>query len=282
MQLFSINTGSFKLDGGAMFGVVPKTIWSKMYSSDENNLCTWASRSLLIVVENKKILIDTGIGNKQTLGVLRHFQINPVPSLLESLKQINILPDQITDVIHSHLHFDHCGGSIDYVEGRTVPVFPNANYWVSSKQWEWANNPNKREIASFLTENILPMKECGLLKLIENDTELYSGIFLKMFDGHTSGQIIPHISYKNTKIVFMADLLPSTAHIHVPFIMSYDINALQTLKEKEEFLKEAVAKNYVLYYQHDYNNECSTIQETDKGFKVKDTFLLKDIENFVL
>ena len=280
MQLFTINTGTFKLDGGAMFGVVPKTIWNKMYPADENNLCTWALRSLLIITENKKILIDSGIGNKQIQGILKHYHINAVPNLLESLKEINISPDDITDVIHSHLHFDHCGGSIDYKDDKTIPVFPNANYWVSSKQWEWATNPNKREIASFLTENILPMKEYGLLKLIEEDTELYDGVFIELFNGHTSGQIIPHICYKNSIIVFMADLIPSTTHIHLPFIMSYDINALQSLKEKEEFLKKAVAENYVLFFQHDNYNECCTIQETEKGFRVKETFLLKDIDKY--
>jgi len=278
MQLYSIPTGNFKLDGGAMFGVVPKIMWQELYPADENNLCNWAMRCLLVVDGDRKILIDNGIGNKQDKRFLKHYHLNGDDSLEKSLSRHGFTPDDITDMVITHLHFDHCGGSVKYNNDKSKLElsFKNATYWISKKQWEWATNPNRREKASFLKENILPIQESSQLNLVEDEGEILPNIHIKMFDGHTDGQMIPHINYNGKTIVFMADLLPSTAHIPMPYIMSYDTRPLTTLKDKERFYKEALENDYVLFLEHDLFNECCTLQDTEKGARLKEKFTLEE------
>jgi glyoxylase-like metal-dependent hydrolase (beta-lactamase superfamily II) len=279
MILYPINTGNLKLDGGAMFGVVPKVIWGKLYPADENNLCNWSMRCLLIVDGDRKVLIDCGMGNKQSEKFFANYYLNGDDSLEKSLAAVGFTADDITDVILTHLHFDHCGGAVRWNDDKTDydPTFKNATYFTSKAQWEWATSPNNREKASFLKENILPIKEKGKLKLVENDCELYPGISVRIFNGHTNGQVIPFISYKGKTIVYMADLLPAAAHIPLPYIMSYDTRPLITLKEKEAFMNEAARNGYILFFEHDLYRECCTVQETEKGVRIKDSMALTEI-----
>lgn len=278
MKIFPIETGNFKLDGGAMFGVVPKVMWQKIYPSDENNLCNWAMRCLLIDTGERLILLDNGMGNKQDEKFFKNYYRNGDDSMEKSLAKFGYHANNITDVILSHLHFDHCGGSVKYNNDHTKLelAFPNAIHWASKQQWDWAINPNNREKASFLTENILPIKELAVLNLIEQDTEIYKGIKLRLFYGHTDGQMISFIEKEGKTIVFMADLLPAVAHLPLPYIMSYDTRPLITLTEKEMFLREAADKGYILFFEHDLYNECCTVQHTGKGVRVKETFKLSD------
>lgn len=278
-KLFVVETGNLKLDGGAMFGVVPKVIWNRVYPADENNLCNWAMRCLLVVDGDRKILIDNGIGNKQGERFLKHYHLNGDASLEKSLNQLGYSTGDITDMVLTHLHFDHCGGSTRYNESGQKPelTFKNATYWISSAQWEWATHPNNREKASFLEENIIPIKESGQLRLVDKETEILQGFTLKLFNGHTDGQMIPHIAYKGKTVVFMADLLPSAAHIPMPYIMSYDTRPLITLTEKEKFFAEAVAGSYVLFFEHDLYHECCTLQKTEKGIVLDRTFRLAEL-----
>ena len=278
MHLHVIETGNLKLDGGAMFGVVPKTIWNEVYPADENNLCNWAMRCLLVVDGDRKILIDNGIGDKQDEKFLKHYYLNGDASLEKSLEANGLTPDDITDMVLTHLHFDHCGGSIKKVgEDKYEPAFKNATYWISRPQWEWATQPNRREKASFLKENIFPIHESGQLKLVEKEGDLLPGISVKFYNGHTDGQMIPFIRYHDKTIVFMADLLPSAAHVPLPYVMAFDTRPLVTLKEKEDFFKEAVAGNYILFLEHDLYNECCTLIETEKGTRVKQKSKLEEI-----
>ena len=279
MKLYTINTGNLKLDGGAMFGVVPKVIWGKLYPADENNLCNWSMRCLLIIDEDRKILVDCGIGDKQGEKFFFNYYLNGDDSLDRSLAAIGFGAADITDVILTHLHFDHCGGAVRWNEDRTdyVPTFKNATYITSKAQWEWATNPNNRERASFLKENILPLMEKGRLKLVDSDCELFPGISIRIFNGHTDGQVIPFVRYKDKTIVFMADLLPSSAHIPLPYVMSYDTRPLITMKEKEVFMEEAAQHGYILFFEHDLYRECCTVQETDKGVRIKDSFALAEV-----
>lgn len=277
MKLYSIETGNLKLDGGAMFGVVPKVMWSKKYPADENNLCNWAMRCLLIVDGDRKILIDNGIGDKQDEKFLKHYYLNGDYSLESSLAKHGFTTDDITDMVLTHLHFDHCGGSIRLENGQLVPTFKNATYWTTKAQYEWATHPNRREKASFLKENIFPIQESGQLKLIEEEGEFIPNVSAKIFHGHTDGQLIPHIKYKDKSIAFMADLLPSTAHVPMPWVMSYDTKPLVTLKDKQRFFKEALEENVFLFFEHDLYNECCSIEMTEKGIKVKDTYTLKEL-----
>ncbi len=281
MKLFSIETGNFKLDGGAMFGVVPKVLWNKIYPADENNQCDWAMRSLLIDNGEHKILIDTRVGDKQGEKFLKNFGLFGDDTLIGSLAKYGYKPEDITDVIHSHLHFDHCGGTIKYDENKNlVPTFPNANLWVGKEHWYEATHANKRERASFLNENILPMQDCGKLKLIEEEGELFPDFFVKFFHGHTIGQVIPHIKYNGKWLIFGADLFPSYAHIYEPYIMGYDMNARQTLADKERFFEEAHKNNYTIFFEHDFYNECGNLRKTDRGTKINKTFSLKNfLEN---
>jgi glyoxylase-like metal-dependent hydrolase (beta-lactamase superfamily II) len=279
MKLYAINTGNLKLDGGAMFGVVPKVIWSKLYPCDENNLCNWIMRCMLIVEGDRKILIDTGIGTKQPEKFFANYHLNGESSLDSSLAMAGYTVDDITDVILTHLHFDHCGDAIRWNADKTewIPTFKNALYHVGKSHWEWATHPNNREKASFLKENILPIREKANLHLIEGDGELFPGVSVRLFNGHTEGQVIPFIRYGNSTVVFMADLLPSVAHIPLPYVMSYDTRPLLTLDEKEELLKEAALENYILFFEHDLYHECCTVAETEKGIRMKTTLTLSEL-----
>jgi glyoxylase-like metal-dependent hydrolase (beta-lactamase superfamily II) len=278
MKLIPINTGNLKLDGGAMFGVVPKVLWSKVYPCDENNLCNWSMRCLLVVDGDRKILIDNGIGDKQDEKWLKHYYLNGEDTLEGSLAIAGYKPEDITDVILTHMHFDHCGGSVKWKEDKTgyMLAFPNATYWTSRQQFDWATNPNRREKASFLKENILPIQESGHLKLVEEEGEYISNIVFKFYDGHTDGQVIPHIKYKGKTVVFAADLMPSSAHIPMPWIMAYDTRPLQTLKDRERFYAEAIDNDYILFFEHDLYHEAGIIHETEKGVRIKETGNLSD------
>lgn len=280
MKLFTINAGFFKLDGGAMFGVVPKSIWQKTNPADENNLCTWAMRCLLVQDGDRLILIDNGIGYKQDERFLKHYYLHGEDSLETSLEFHGFSKDDITDVFLTHLHFDHCGGSIERLgDGSLVPAFKNAVYWSNKAHWDWAVNPNDREKASFLKENILPIQESGKLKFIEtiDGVSFTNNIKIRFAFGHTESMMLPQISYKGKTILYMADMLPSIGHIPMPYVMSYDMFPMKTLNEKRKFFNEAVQNNYILYLEHDPINECCTLQETEKGIRVKETFKLTDI-----
>ena len=279
MQLFTINTGFFKLDGGAMFGVVPKSIWSRTNPADENNLCTWAMRCLLIENNGKLILIDNGIGNKQPDSFFKHFYLHGQDSLVKSINAVGFGLGDISDNILTHLHFDHCGGGTVYNSAKDaiVPLFNNANYWVHSHHWQWAIQPNAREKASFLTENLLPLQNHERINFIETNENTFDAIKFLYVDGHTDKQTIPYIKYKNHTIVFAADLLPSVGHIPLPYVMGYDTRPLLTMTEKEKFLLEAAENNYIIFLQHDPINECCTVQQTERGIRLKETFRLADI-----
>jgi len=278
MKLYPIETGNLKLDGGAMFGVVPKVLWQKTYPCDENNLCNWAMRCLLVVDGDRKILIDNGIGNKQDEKWLSHYYLNGEDTLENSLERAGYQPEDITDVILTHMHFDHCGGSVAWNADKTgyQLAFPNATYWTSKQQYEWATNPNRREKASFLKENIQPIQESGHLKLIEEEGEYIPNITFKLYNGHTDGQVIPHIHADGKTVVFMADLMPSAAHIPMPWIMAYDTRPLQTLHDKERFYAEAIEHNYILFFEHDLYNEVCTLIDTAKGVRVEKAGKLAD------
>jgi len=281
MKLHIIDTGKFKLDGGAMFGVVPKSLWSRTNPADENNLCTWSMRCLLIEDGDQLILIDNGIGNKQDAKFFSHYYLHGEGSLDGSLEKAGFHRNDITDMFLTHLHFDHCGGGVDYVGENKEQLelhFPNAKYWSNQEHWVWATQPNAREKASFLKENILPMQESGHLHFVPNNGKSpFSQFDMISADGHTDKQMLPKIKYKEHTIVFMADLLPSVGHIPLPYVMGYDTRPLLTLKEKEEFLNEAADHNYVLFLEHDSVNECCTVKHTEKGVRLDRTFPLKEI-----
>lgn len=283
MKIYPLNTGNFKLDGGAMFGVVPKSIWSKTNPADANNMCDWSMRSLLIEDGDRLILIDTGIGDKQSEKFFSHYYLFGDDSLHGNLKKLGFHADDITDVFLTHLHFDHCGGAIQWNKDRTgfVPVFKNATYWSTENHWKWATEPNAREKASFLSENILPIQESGQLKFIERNGNFTKNALPNMdvyfVDGHTESMMIPHINYQGKTLVFMADLLPSTGHIPLPYVMGYDTRPLLTLSEKELFLNTAVENDYLLFLEHDSVNEICNLQLTEKGVRLKDTFSFNDL-----
>jgi glyoxylase-like metal-dependent hydrolase (beta-lactamase superfamily II) len=277
MNLYVIKAENWKIDGGASFGVVPKTIWGKFIPSDENNLINSCSRCLLIKDNSKLILIDTGMGNKQSekfYGYLHLFEDN---NLENAFSKNGFSFDDVSDVIFTHLHYDHCGGGVKYNKDKTETqlVFKNATYWCSKAQWDWAVNPNAREKASYFKENFLPVMEKKHLKFINDEVNFKSNIYLKIYNGHTQGQIIPMIRYKGKIIVFVSDFIPSVAHIPLPYIPSYDIQPLISLKEKEDFLNKAADKGFILFFEHDYYNECCTVKHTEKGVRVKDIFTLK-------
>lgn len=279
MKLHPIETGFFKLDGGAMFGVVPKSIWQKTNPADQNNMCTWAMRSLLIENRNQLILVDTGIGNKQDEKFLSHYYLHGNDSLEKSLTKTGFAKEDITDVFLTHLHFDHCGGAIEKKKNSLMPAFKNANYWSNQQHWDWAVKPNAREKASFLKENILPIQESGQLGFIpiQNNIVFCENFSVLFAYGHTHAMMLPKLAYKNKILVFMADLLPSTSHIPLPYIMSYDMFPMKTLIEKQDFLTEAANNEYILFMQHDPLIECCTVQKTEKGIRLKDVFKLADI-----
>ena len=279
MELFTVDTGFFKLDGGAMFGVVPKSIWSRTNPADENNLCTWAMRCLLVSDGNRLVLIDNGIGDKQDARFFSHYYLHGDASLAKSLQQLGVHPTDITDVFLTHLHFDHCGGSVKYgSHGQYELTFPRATYWTNEDHWNWATVPNPREKASFLEENILPLQEHGVLKYLDLATKsLFPGFDFLTMDGHTDKQMLPKMQYKGHTLVFMADLLPSVGHIPLPYVMGYDTRPLLTLQEKQLFLEEAAQNQYVLFLEHDSVNECCTVKMTEKGVRVDQTFRLDEL-----
>lgn len=288
MKLYSVNTGYFKLDGGAMFGVVPKSIWNKINPADDNNMCSWALRSLLIEDGNRLILVDNGMGDKQDAKFFGHYYMHGDDTLDGSLKKYGFTRNDITDVILTHLHFDHCGGSIMREGEKLVPAFARARFWSNPLHWKWAVEPNAREKASFLKENILPIEASGQLSMIAHEqhsrdaagplaTAAFSdSISIRFADGHTEAMMLPQITYKGRTIVFMADLLPSAGHIPIPYVMAYDMFPLTTLHEKTSFLQEAVANDYILFFQHDPVNECCTLQQTEKGIRPKDFFKISE------
>ena len=279
MKLHAIETGLFKLDGGAMFGVVPKLIWNKTNPADQNNLCTWAMRCLLIEDGKRLILVDNGIGDKQDAKFLSHYEIHGDDTLDKSLAKIGFSRADITDVFLTHLHFDHCGGAIIRENDKLVPAFKNATYWSNQQHWDWAVYPNAREKASFLKENILPIQESGQLQFIESidGISFTDEISIRFAFGHTDAMMLPQIKYKGKTLVYMADLLPSVGHIPLPYIMAYDMFPLKTLNEKASFLKEAQENNYILILEHDALNECCTLQLTEKGIRLDQTFKLSDL-----
>lgn len=279
MKLHTIDTGLFKLDGGAMFGVVPKTIWSKTNPADENNLCTWAMRCLLVEHENRLILIDTGIGNKQSEKFFSHYYLHGNARMDSSLAALGFHRDDITDVFLTHLHFDHVGGAVIRDGENLLPAFKNATYWSNPKHWDWAVNPNDREKASFFKENIIPIQESGQLKFVDtgDNINFMKDFNIRFVSGHTESMMLPLINYKGKQILYMADLLPSVGHLPIPYVMAYDMFPLQTLAEKKIFINEALEKEYILYFEHDPENECCTLQQTEKGIRMKEAFKLSEI-----
>ncbi|WP_183573911.1 MBL fold metallo-hydrolase [Mucilaginibacter sp. X5P1] len=279
MKLHTIDTGLFKLDGGAMFGVVPKIIWNKTNPADENNLCTWAMRCLLIEDGDRLILIDTGIGNKQDQKFFSHYYLHGDASMDSSLADKGFHRDDITDVFLTHLHFDHVGGAVVRDGDKLAPAFKNATYWSNKDHWEWAVTPNEREKASFLKENILPIQESGQLMFITGDdgVQFTQDISIKFAYGHTEAMMLPLINYNGKQILYMADLLPSVGHLPMPYVMAYDMFPLKTLTEKKIVLTEALEKEYILYLEHDPINECCTLQQTEKGIRLGDTFKLSEL-----
>ncbi len=287
MKLYPIEAGNFKLDGGAMFGVVPKSLWSRTNPADENNMIDIAARCLLIEDGNKLILIDNGLGNKQSEKFFKHYYRWGEHSLDKSLKEKGFHRDDITDVFLTHLHFDHCGGSIQWNKDRTgyEPAFKNAKFWTNQEHWAWATNPNAREKASFLKENLLPMQESGQLNFLdrnENGSNFYEHLnFGVLFvDGHTDKQMIPHIQYKGQTMVFMADLLPTAGHVPLPYVMGYDTRPLLTLAEKRAFLEKAAEDNFLLFMEHDAHNEIITVKNTEKGVRYDQSYTFNEIFNY--
>ncbi len=279
MKLYSINAGHFKLDGGAMFGVVPKSIWNKLNPADANNMCSWATRCLLIEDGKRLILVDNGMGNKQDEKFFSYYYLHGNDTLESSLKQHGFGMDDITDVFLTHLHFDHCGGSIKYNSDRTKlePAFKNASYYSNEKHWQWAVNPNSREKASFLKENILPIQENGQLKFLKAGDTLVDGLSIMEVNGHTEAMMLPLVKYKNQTIAYMADLIPSVGHLPIPYVMGYDVRPLDTLKEKDSVLKKALDENWLLMFEHDPLVECVSLERTERGIRAKEQIRLADI-----
>ena len=278
MKLHIIETGNFKLDGGAMFGVVPKSLWNRTNPADGQNRIDLAARSLLIEDGNRLILIDTGMGNKQEDRFFRHFGLYGEASLDHSVEKAGFSRNDITDVFLTHLHFDHCGGAVRWNKSKTAYElsFPNARYWSNEQHWEWAVNPNSREKASFLFENLMPIQESGQLHFIETPASNFVsdcglGFGALFVDGHTEKQMIPHLTYRGKTLVFMVDVLPTAGHLALPYIMGYDVRPLETLQEKKLFLNRAADENFVLFMQHDASNPLITVQQTEKGVRLHET-----------
>ncbi|MBL7693004.1 MAG: MBL fold metallo-hydrolase [Flavipsychrobacter sp.] len=276
MKLHTINTGMFKLDGGAMHGVVPKSMWNKVNPSDDNNLCTWAMRCLLIEHGNQKILVDNGMGTKQDAKFFSHFHPHGDDTVDKSLAALGLSTDDITDVFLTHLHFDHCGGSIKREGDKLVPAFKNAVYWSNKAHWEVAVSPNEREKASFLKENILPIQESGQLKFIDtpDGEEWLPDVRIRYVRGHTESMMLPQVRCNGRTLLFCADLLPSVAHLSLPWVMAYDMRPLDTLSEKKRLLNEAVANDWILFFEHDPVNECCMLENTERGIRAKGTMTL--------
>ena len=279
MKLHTINTGLFKLDGGAMHGVVPKSMWNKSNPADENNLCTWAMRCLLMEENNKLILIDTGMGNKQDEKFFSHFHPHGDDTLEKSLNVLGFSSDDVTDVFLTHLHFDHCGGAIKRAGEKLIPAFKNAIYWSNETHWNCAIQPNAREKASFLKENILPIQESGQLKFIEHKEGISftDNMEIRFMNGHTESMMLPLINYNGQKILYCADLIPSAAHISLPWVMGYDMRPLDTLSEKEKVFNEAIENNWLLFFEHDRLNELGSLQQTEKGVRLNEIIQMSEV-----
>jgi glyoxylase-like metal-dependent hydrolase (beta-lactamase superfamily II) len=280
MKLHTIDTGFFKLDGGAMFGVVPKTIWQKTNPADEQNLCTWAMRCLLIEDGNKLILVDTGFGDKMEPKLAAYYKLHGEADLISSIQNLGYSVADITDVFHTHLHFDHCGGSVKFNQDRTgfELTFPNATYWTNPDHYKWATEPNAREKASFLKENINPIAESGQLRFVDvQASSPFPQFEIIYVNGHTDKMMLPVIRYKGHTLVYVADLLPSVGHLPIPYVMGYDTRPLLTLEEKASFLQTAADNNYILYLEHDPQHECCTVKHTDRGVRLDQVFKLAEI-----
>ncbi len=278
MTLHTIETGFFKLDGGAMFGVVPKSIWQKLNPPDTNNLCSWAMRCLLIEDGNRLILVDNGIGEKQDAKFLSYYYLHGDDSLIKSLGKAGFSPNDVTDMFLTHLHFDHCGGGVRREQDKLVLTFPRATYWTNPEHWQWAIQPNAREKASFLKENIMPMQESGQLRMAyDGQPSPISSIDILYVSGHTEKMMLPLVPYKGHTLCYMADLIPSVGHVPVPYVMGYDTRPLLTMEEKDKILKIAADNGYVLFFEHDPVHECCTVKHTDKGVRVDRTFRLADL-----
>jgi glyoxylase-like metal-dependent hydrolase (beta-lactamase superfamily II) len=276
MKLFSINAGHFKLDGGAMHGVVPKSMWQKANPCDDNNMCSWAMRCLLVDTGDRRILIDTGMGDKQDAKFFGHYYPHGDDSIEKNLNKNGYSLQDITDVFLTHLHFDHCGGAVKREGEQLLPAFPNAVYWSNQTHWQSASNPNERERASFLKENFIPLEQAGKLRFIDEGNWL-ENFSVKVVQGHTDSMMLPIINYNGRTILFCADLIPSAAHVSMPWVMAYDMRPLDTLNEKRVILKEAADKDWVLFFEHDRSIECASLQSVDGRIRVKETFNLSEL-----
>ena len=270
MTLQTIDTGFFKLDGGAMFGVVPKSLWNKSNPADERNLCTWAMRCLLVEEGNRLLLVDTGLGDKQDARFFSHYEPHGEASLLKSIRQVGYSEKDITDVLLTHLHFDHVGGAVSRSSDQLVPTFPSAVYWSHSAHWNWATNPNPREKASFLKENIEPLQQSGQLQFVDQDGFSFPNVELVQVDGHTEKMTLPVFQIGNRKVAYVADLIPSSAHVPLPWIMSYDVRPLLTMEEKTRLLRQAAEENWILVFEHDPLVEAATVEATEKGIRIRE------------
>lgn len=280
MKLYTVNSGYFKLDGGAMFGVVPKSVWNRTNPADENNMCNWAMRCLLVETDNRLILIDNGLGDKQNEKFFSYYFLHGNDSLEKSFEQHGFNFNDVTDVFLTHLHFDHCGGSIKYTDSaktKLEPVFKHAKYWSNSKHWDWAVNPNPREKASFLKENIMPIKESGQLNFIDKEGEWLPGFEVLLVNGHTESMMLPLLTYKENKVLFCADLIPSVGHLPILYVMGYDVRPLNTLVEKELILQKAVNENWTLFFEHDSVNEACKLINTERGIRAKDVLRINEL-----
>ncbi|WP_247233798.1 MBL fold metallo-hydrolase [Telluribacter sp. SYSU D00476] len=279
MNVHIINTGFFKLDGGAMFGVVPKVLWNKQVPADENNLCSWAMRCLLVEDGDQLILIDTGLGDKQDEKFFGHYYLHGDDTLLGSIRKAGFAPEDVTDVLLTHLHFDHVGGAVKYDSTRTrlVLTFPNATYWSNEEHWEWATEPNPREKASFLKENILPILDSGQLGFVDKAMSPFKNIDFIHVDGHTEQMMLPVIRYQGKTIIYMADLVPSSAHVPLPWVMGYDVRPLLTMQEKEEVLQRAVDEQCILLFEHDATYEAALVEQTERGIRISERGALRDL-----
>ncbi len=277
MKLIKIETGNLKLDGGAMFGVVPKTLWNKVYPADENNLCNLSMRCLLVDMGKRKILVDAGIGNKQSENFFSYYYLNGDESLLKSLQNNGYNVSDITDVLFTHLHFDHCGGAVLLNENRDYKLtFPEATYWINRKQWDWAMHPNQREKASFLKENLLPIQESGHLKFLDSEGVFAENVDFKVVNGHTEGLMVPMIYYNNRVLVYMSDFIPTAAHIPASWVCGFDTQPLKSFDERNAFLKEAADHGYVFFFEHDVFLECCTVKHTEKGVRMDKAFTFQE------
>ncbi len=276
MNLRTVNAGYLKLDGGAMFGVVPKTLWSRILEPDAQNRITWAMRCLLVEQGNRRMLIDTGMGTKQDAKFRAHFEPQG-PDVLQSLAAMGLAPEDITDVLLTHLHFDHAGGAVARQGDQLLPAFPRATYWSHRDQWQWAVGPSPKDKGSFLTENFLPLEQSGQLQFVEAGHEILPGLWVEMAFGHTEAMLIPHMRYKNRTLVYLADLQPSVAHFPLPWVMAYDIRPLVTMQERGLFLEKAIAEDYLLFFEHDPVNECCSLQRSERGIGAKDVFALSEL-----